>query len=258
MMSLKQTFYIPQTLRNSPLVQSLTAQFKDVQKMHLCQSWSRRFHSMNPAFSCAIHKKTTSTIHFYFRFASSLQTKSYFTTRHVCTDDNSFQHNAHFETIDEEINVTNRRFRNLLVIQKTSDRGWGLYAKRTFDLGDKIFSSKAISSSTKRSSHSIQTGCNTHVTMDLPARFINHSCDANTGIQDNEFGAYDFYAMRTIYEGEELTLDYETTESEISAFEKCFCESDKCRVNLKGFDKHGEVLRKQYGKHIANHLLLSR
>lgn len=257
-MSLKQTFYIPATLRNSPLGHCLAAQLKDVHKIHLRQTRSRRFHSLNPAFSCTISKKTTSTIHIFCSFASSLQTKSYFTTRHIRINDNSFQHNAHFETIDEEINVANRRYRNLLVIQKTSDRGWGLYAKKTFDLGDKLFSSKAISSSTKRSSHSIQTGCNTHVTMDLPARFINHSCDANTGIQDNEFGAYDFYAMRVIYEGEELTLDYETAESEISAFEKCFCESDKCRVNLEGFDKHGEVLRKQYGKYIANHLLISR
>ena len=41
--------------------------------------------------------------------------------------------------------------------------------------------------------------------MDLPARFINHSCEANVGITDNNLGAFDFYAIMSIRQGEELT-----------------------------------------------------
>ncbi len=37
--------------------------------------------------------------------------------------------------------------------------------------------------------------------IDLPARFINHSCDAsNMGTVDNEFGAYDFLAVKMFEE----------------------------------------------------------
>ena len=44
--------------------------------------------------------------------------------------------------------------------------------------------------------------------MDLPAVMINHSCDANVGIKDNELGAYDFIAIKHIKDNEELTWDY--------------------------------------------------
>ena len=41
--------------------------------------------------------------------------------------------------------------------------------------------------------------------MDLPARFINHSCDANVGIRDNSLGAFDFVSLTPVARGEELT-----------------------------------------------------
>ena len=41
--------------------------------------------------------------------------------------------------------------------------------------------------------------------MDLPARFINHSCEANVGIVDNDVGAFDFLSIKPIFTGEELT-----------------------------------------------------
>jgi hypothetical protein len=40
--------------------------------------------------------------------------------------------------------------------------------------------------------------------MDLPARFLNHSCDANVGVMRvaNEGGSYDFVALREIESGD--------------------------------------------------------
>eukprot|EP00591_Stephanopyxis_turris_P005086 CAMPEP_0195515894 /NCGR_PEP_ID=MMETSP0794_2-20130614/6799_1 /TAXON_ID=515487 /ORGANISM="Stephanopyxis turris, Strain CCMP 815" /LENGTH=93 /DNA_ID=CAMNT_0040644387 /DNA_START=302 /DNA_END=580 /DNA_ORIENTATION=- len=93
----------------------------------------------------------------------------------------------------------------------------------------------------------MQKDWDAHVRIDLPARFINHSCNANIGIQDNEFGAYDFLALRTIPEGEELAFNYETSEYEISAFEKCMCSAKNCRGSVSGFKKHGEHLEKEFG-----------
>jgi hypothetical protein len=41
--------------------------------------------------------------------------------------------------------------------------------------------------------------------MDLPARFINHSCEANVGIKDNNLGAFDFISLVQVSRGDELT-----------------------------------------------------
>lgn len=93
-----------------------------------------------------------------------------------------------------------------------------------------------------------------HIYIDLPARFINHSCDANCGIKDNEFGAYDFFARRVILEGDELNFNYETTEHVISAFETCMCGSENCRGYVAGFGKHGDELKEDYGEYVADYL----
>jgi SET domain-containing protein len=47
--------------------------------------------------------------------------------------------------------------------------------------------------------------------MDLPGRFINHSCNSNTGIRDNKAGAFDFVTLRKVSSGEQLTWDYSVT-----------------------------------------------
>ena len=65
--------------------------------------------------------------------------------------------------------------------------------------------------------HTIQTGWNRHVVMDLPARFTNHKCDDVTvGLKPNHLGAYDFVAMREIENGEEILWNYESTEYELA------------------------------------------
>ena len=52
--------------------------------------------------------------------------------------------------------------------------------------------------------------------MDLKAILVDHSCDANSGVTDNEAGAYDFVALRRIDVGEELFWDYECAEYEVN------------------------------------------
>lgn len=47
--------------------------------------------------------------------------------------------------------------------------------------------------------HSIQIGWNQHLLMDLPARYLNHSCDPNIGVIGlNDSGSYDFVALNNI------------------------------------------------------------
>lgn len=94
--------------------------------------------------------------------------------------------------------------------------------------------------------------------MDLPAQFLNHSCDPNIGVvkELNEGGSYDFVALRDIEEGEEVRFDYETTEYEVGAFADCKCGADICRRNIKGYKYNKDVILEQYGgKNVAAYLM---
>lgn len=61
--------------------------------------------------------------------------------------------------------------------------------------------------------------------------FINHSCDPNTWMINDE----DVSARRDIQAGEQVTIDYATfiiNEFESSKIKKCLCGSAKCRGKL--------------------------
>eukprot|EP00978_Attheya_sp_CCMP212_P011521 scaffold28448_cov51-Attheya_sp.AAC.2 len=169
------------------------------------------------------------------------------TTAHDAHCDPSFNDN-----LQGEIDDANERYRGMLKINRTPF-GYGLEASRSFREGDKVMSSKALEV-TPVGSHTVQTGWDRHVLIDLPARFVNHSCDANLGIKDNIGGAYDFFALKEIEEGSELLWDYETSEYEIGSFETCLCGSQRCRGSLGGFKKHGDQIKNFYGEYVADYL----
>lgn len=62
-----------------------------------------------------------------------------------------------------------------------------------------------------------------------PFRYINHSCSPNAGIR----GTKSVYALKNIFEGEEVTMDYSITEvDEMWVLPNCRCGSLKCRKNI--------------------------
>ena len=152
--------------------------------------------------------------------------------------------------------------KNWIEIKATDDgRGRGLYAIRPIPKDTLVMSGKVIDTTSTRGSHTIQTDWNTHVIMNEPAVLVNHSCDSlesvNVGIKPNEWGAYNFYALRQISNGEEILWDYETSESEIVGVDSCGCGSKYCRNQLHGFvhSKHQKLLLETYGKqYIAPYL----
>ena len=172
----------------------------------------------------------------------------------TATADETPTRDASFNSLQDEINDANKRYNNILKIHHTNNRDWGLSATRTFFKGQKVMSSKALGAMATRDSHSVQTGWNQHVLIDLPARFINHSCGANVGIRDNVNGAFDFFALKEIKTGNELLWDYEASEYEIRGFETCLCGSERCRGSLGGFKKHGDGIKLLYGDHYADYL----
>jgi SET domain-containing protein len=64
-----------------------------------------------------------------------------------------------------------------------------------------------------------------------PLYYLNHSCNPNAGIK----GSVRLYAMRNIDKGEEITIDYSTTEEFIHWRMNCVCRcgSKNCRRTIR-------------------------
>ncbi|EED86239.1 predicted protein [Thalassiosira pseudonana CCMP1335] len=162
--------------------------------------------------------------------------------------------------VSREVEEANIRCQGSLYVQKKTTQwgGWGVHASRPFPKGSIVLSSSLLQSNDTSCSHSIQIDWNQHIMMDLPARFLNHSCDANVGVMmvANEGGSYDFVALREIESGDEIRFDYETTEFEVGAFSDCHCGATTCRGNIRGFKYNSSVVREKYGDtHISGYLL---
>ena len=161
-----------------------------------------------------------------------------------------------FSSDQEAIDEANAQPDAKVDIKDTDDgRGFGLYSRKDLKKGELVFRGAALSIDTTRTTHTVQIDWDKHVTMDMPATLVNHSCDANVGIQENELGAYDFFALCDIPVGAEILWDYETAEDEIGNF-PCSCGADKCRGTLQGFNGHGDEVLKAYGsEYVASYLL---
>mmetsp|Transcript_24055 Transcript_24055/g.50370 ORF Transcript_24055/g.50370 Transcript_24055/m.50370 type:complete len:236 (+) Transcript_24055:38-745(+) len=160
-----------------------------------------------------------------------------------------------FSNLQEEIDDANERYRENLAIRDTNDiRGRGVFSLRPFKTGAMVMSSLVLSTQSERSQYTLQKDWDLHVNLDLPSRFVNHSCDANIGVRDNDDGGYDFYAMKEIKEGEELVWDYEMTEWEVGSMDDCLCGAERCRKKFGGFKKSGDVIKKNYGEFFADYL----
>jgi len=176
------------------------------------------------------------------------------------------------ETALAEVEEANFRSRGHIQMKKKPDNQWGVFSSRTHAKGTIVISSQPVrdefsptpgvpNPKSTSCSHAIQISWNEHMMMDLPARFLNHSCDPNVGVGNelNEWGSYDFVALRDIAAGEEIRFDYETTEHEIGAFSECHCGASTCRGHVHGFKLSGDAIYKKYGgKNIAKYLLENR
>jgi len=157
------------------------------------------------------------------------------------------------QEVNKQLAVEN----SFIKIQTTPDnRGFGIYATRDIPKGTRIIRSNVVEDNGPiKTKHSLQTDWNNHMTMDMPAVLMNHSCHANVGVQPNEHGAYDFWSLESISMNDELWFDYESAEYEIEDF-SCSCGTPNCRGVLKGFKYHGDEVTALYGEEfIAPYLI---
>lgn len=120
-------------------------------------------------------------------------------------------------------------------IVTSGHKGRAVIALRAFHPAELVVIGRAVSVLPERATHSFQKDWDTHVELDAPARFMNHSCQPNTGVVDNSHDGYDFVALREIQPGDEVTWDYETTEYVSIAVPRCLCATKNCRTRIHGF-----------------------
>ena len=83
------------------------------------------------------------------------------------------------------------------------------------------------------------------VVMQVPERYINHSCDPNSYVKTVN-GIRKVFAMRDIQKGEEIVGDYSINGHNEGTF-KCHCGSKNCRLVYQGnFFKLPKTLQKKY------------
>ncbi len=72
---------------------------------------------------------------------------------------------------------------------------------------DELFCvSKVVTPAPERDTRSLQVDTDRHIYIDEPGVLINHRCQWNLCVRDNEFGAHNFYATRDIQVEEELVF----------------------------------------------------
>ena len=105
----------------------------------------------------------------------------------------------------------------------------GLFSKRLFKKGEVVF--KLEGATTRRpTQYSIEVGSDEHIT-DGVGQYLNHSCEPNTEI---ERARREVRARRDIAQGEELTFDYNSNETEMAYPFECKCGSPNCQGLIRG------------------------
>ena len=143
---------------------------------------------------------------------------------------------------------------------ETTSSGWGIMAQQTWLAGETVLSAgtaTVLYTRKQPDSHTLQIGPQLHAVLGLPARFLNHSCNANLVVAGApSFHALRFVAKRDIAVGEELTFDYETTEGTMDEPFQCECGETSCRGMILGFDhRRKEMLEGGTKRWIAPHLI---
>lgn len=129
------------------------------------------------------------------------------------------------------------------------DLGVGLFAGRNFSAGEVLFhftgpeiSSAECIARGEAEANALQIGPQTYIDLEPPGVFTNHSCEPNIGIRHGS----EAFALRDIYQGEELRFDYSCTMSERRWTMACRCGAASCRGVVEDFDLLPPTLQARY------------
>ncbi len=141
-------------------------------------------------------------------------------------------------------------------LRESSRKGEGIFATKSFMLGDRVMIGIIKEVLNGNHSHASQIGENEHVLHAGLISKVNHSCGPNCGIRVNKTGAHDFVAMRNIIINEEITFDYAMRNYDVNYFPKqCMCGSEECRGRITGWKDLSGERKKKYEGFVAPYLL---
>ncbi len=129
--------------------------------------------------------------------------------------------------------MTNRWAR--LQMRRHPLKGRIVVAAGTFEAGELVCISRPRAQADSRDSYSVQVDWNRHIYIDEPGEVFSHSCEPSLSIKSNQAGGYDFYAIRPLVSGDEMTWHYGTAESEILYIPACGCGAGGCLGKGVGF-----------------------
>lgn len=82
-----------------------------------------------------------------------------------------------------------------------------------------------------------------------PFKYLNHACAANCGVR----GTRSLTAIRNIKAGEEITIDYSTTELDLNWFLDCNCGFKECRKSVKSIQSLSRKVFDRYDPFIPTY-----
>jgi uncharacterized protein len=129
--------------------------------------------------------------------------------------------------------------------------GFGVFALRPIKAGETVMTLTGTPITYEQSvamgkeeSFSLQTGKKEYIHLDVPGRFINHSCEPNCGLRPN----LELIALKDIKKDEQIFYDYSTTMLERHWVMRCDCRSSKCRYVVQDFDLLPNDIQNHYLK----------
>ncbi|MGC8929447.1 MAG: SET domain-containing protein [Candidatus Woesearchaeota archaeon] len=132
-----------------------------------------------------------------------------------------------------------------IIVKKSKIHGLGVFASRNFKKGEIVIKWDTSHKLTKREVDKLPEEEKRYIVyldgkyilMQPPAKYVNHSCDANT-YSDN----FCDVAKRDIRKGEEITANYSETMAP-DEYMECKCGSKNCRKIIKAYSKAPERLK---------------
>lgn len=82
-----------------------------------------------------------------------------------------------------------------------------------------------------------------------PFKYLNHACSASCGVK----GVRTLHAVRNIKKGEELTIDYSTTELDENWFLDCQCKLPECRKRVASIQSLPKRVFNRYDPYIPTY-----
>jgi uncharacterized protein len=159
---------------------------------------------------------------------------------------------------NRKLSIKTLRWKKLYLAHTGNGTGRGIFAKVDFKKGDPIFTWRGVSKKGKKVKYPyigrtwLPVGEFEWLAppRNSPGWYINHSCNPNAGIKDS----IKIVAMKNIKRGEEVTIDYSTSESEKGWYLKCHCKSKNCRGIIRSYEFLPPKLKQKYRDFISEYL----